>query len=114
MEPGASRETPTALGAPNPAGLREETPGEEAKGGARSTGTLKRRGVEGDTEEEETAQRKNDEDAGNQVKAGEEEDGVQHDEELDPRIQACYWKDLFKVCISLKIQFKLSLTHTVN
>ncbi|XP_034561657.1 SH3 domain-binding protein 5-like [Notolabrus celidotus] len=89
MEPGTSRESPTAAGVPNPAGLREETPGEEAKGEAGSTGMQKRRGVEGDTEEEEVkAQREGDEDAGSQVKAGEEEeDGVKHEEELDPRIQ---------------------------
>ncbi|XP_074542589.1 SH3 domain-binding protein 5-like [Halichoeres trimaculatus] len=87
MEPSTSRETPSAPGAPNPAGLREETPGEEAKGGAGSTGMLKRRGVEGDAEEEVTVQR-DDENARSQVRAGvEEEDGVKHEEELDPRIQ---------------------------
>ncbi|XP_060916033.1 SH3 domain-binding protein 5-like [Labrus mixtus] len=82
MEPGTSRETPTAAGVPNPACLREETPGEEAKGGAGSTGMLKRRGVKGDTEEE------GDEDAWSRNKTGgEEEDAAKYEEELDPRIQ---------------------------
>uniref|UniRef100_UPI0037E88406 SH3 domain-binding protein 5-like n=1 Tax=Semicossyphus pulcher TaxID=241346 RepID=UPI0037E88406 len=88
MEPGTSRESPTAAGVPKPAGLREETPGEEAKGGAGSTVMLKRRGVEGDTEEEVKAQGKDDEDAGSQNKTGEEEEEAgKHEEELDPRIQ---------------------------
>ncbi|KAM6974009.1 SH3 domain-binding protein 5-like [Tautogolabrus adspersus] len=88
MEPGTSRETPTAAGVPNPAGLREETPGEEAKGGAGSTGMLQQRGVKGDTEEEVKEQEEGDEDAGSQNKTGgEEEDAGKYEEELDPRIQ---------------------------
>nr|XP_029135681.1 SH3 domain-binding protein 5-like [Labrus bergylta] len=88
MEPGTSRETPTAAGVPNPACLREETPGEEAKGGAGSTGMLQRRGVKGDTEEEAKEQEEGDEDAWSRNRTGgEEEDAAKYEEELDPRIQ---------------------------
>ncbi|KAM9339958.1 SH3 domain-binding protein 5-like [Symphorus nematophorus] len=91
MEPGTSREILTDAGCPKPCGVREETPGEEAKGGEGSTGMLKRRGVDGDAAEEVKAQGEDEEDgedAGRQVKAGEEEDDAgKHEEELDPRIQ---------------------------
>ncbi|KAM7372717.1 hypothetical protein PAMP_007619 [Pampus punctatissimus] len=55
MEPGTSRECPTGAGCPKPSGPREETPGEEAKGGEGSTVMLKRRGgdQEDSAEEEE-------------------------------------------------------------
>ncbi|KAG8004965.1 hypothetical protein GBF38_010813 [Nibea albiflora] len=93
MEPGTSREIPTDAGCPKPAGVREETPGEEARGGEGSTGMLKRRGVDGNTEEveevEEEAKAQCGDDAEHRVKAGEEEDAGKHEEELDPRIQAC-------------------------
>ncbi|XP_041664132.1 SH3 domain-binding protein 5-like [Cheilinus undulatus] len=88
MEPGTSRETTTTAGITSPAGLREETPGEEARGGAGSTGMLRRRGSEGDTEEEVKEQEEAEGDAGSQNKAREEEEEAgKHEEELDPRIQ---------------------------
>ncbi|XP_070778420.1 SH3 domain-binding protein 5-like [Enoplosus armatus] len=83
MEQGTSREIPSAAGCPQPAGLREGTPGEEAKGGEESAAMLKRRGADEDAAEEAKAQREDDE---RQVATGEEEDAGKH-EELDPRIQ---------------------------
>ncbi|KAE8282440.1 SH3 domain-binding protein 5-like [Larimichthys crocea] len=81
MEPGTSRENPTDAGCPKPAGVREETPGEEARGGggAGSTGMLKRRGVDANTEEVEEEEEEEEkapcgDDADHCVKAGEEED----------------------------------------
>ncbi len=87
MEPGTSREIPNVAGCPNPTGLREETPGEEAKGGEGSTVMLKRKGADDDTGEEVKAQCEDGEDE-KQIKSGEEEDAGKREEELDPRIQA--------------------------
>lgn len=93
MEPGTSREIPNAAGCPKPTRLREETPGEEAKGGEGSTVMLKQRGADDDTGEEVKAPCEDDGDDGDeekQIKSGEEENTGKHEEELDPRIQACY------------------------
>lgn len=90
MEPGLSREIPNAEGCPKPTRLREETPGEEAKGGEGSTAMLKRRGADDDTGEEVKARCEDDGDDEKQIKSGEEEDAGKHEEELDPRIQACH------------------------
>ncbi|XP_042291527.1 SH3 domain-binding protein 5-like [Thunnus maccoyii] len=88
MEPGTSRERLIGAGCPEPSGPREETPGEEAKGGEGNTVMLKRRGGdEGDSAEEVNAHCEVDGDAGNKIKAGDEEDGDKYEEELDPRIQ---------------------------
>ncbi|TKS88711.1 SH3 domain-binding protein 5-like [Collichthys lucidus] len=79
MEPGTSREIPTDAGCPKPAGVREETPGEEARGGgAGSTGMLKRRGVDANTEEVEEEEEKAPcgDDAEHCIKAGQEEDAA--------------------------------------
>ncbi|XP_069032189.1 SH3 domain-binding protein 5-like [Embiotoca jacksoni] len=86
MEPGTSRETPRGAGCPNPAGLREETPGEEAEGGAGSTVTLKRTGVEEESAEV-TAQCGGNGEAENQKNTGKDEESGKYEEELDPRIQ---------------------------
>uniref|UniRef100_A0AAX7UU34 SH3 domain-binding protein 5 n=1 Tax=Astatotilapia calliptera TaxID=8154 RepID=A0AAX7UU34_ASTCA len=72
MEPGTSRETLKRAGSPNPAGLREETPGEEAKGGDGRTTMRKQVGADCG----------NDGESNSQIKNGEE-----YEEELDPRIQ---------------------------
>ncbi|CAI5689879.1 SH3 domain-binding protein 5-like isoform X1 [Oreochromis niloticus] len=72
MEPGTSRETLKRAGSPNPAGLREETPGEEAKGGDGRTAMRKQVGADCG----------NDGESNSQIKNGEE-----YEEELDPRIQ---------------------------
>ncbi|XP_042362576.1 SH3 domain-binding protein 5-like [Plectropomus leopardus] len=86
MEPGTSREIPSAARFPTPAGEREETPGEEARGGEGSTGMLRRRGADEDTAEEEKAQCEDEQE--DRMKTGEEEDAIdKHEEELDPRIQ---------------------------
>lgn len=74
MEPGTSRETLKRAGSPNPAGLREETPGEEAKGGDGRTAMRKQVGADCG----------NDGESNSQIKNGEE-----YEEELDPRIQVC-------------------------
>lgn len=90
MDPGSSREMSTDEECPKPAGVREETPGEESKGGEGRTVMLRRRGVDEDPAEEVKAQREDDgDDAESQMKTGEEEDAGKHEEELDPRIQAC-------------------------
>ncbi|XP_029919108.1 SH3 domain-binding protein 5-like [Myripristis murdjan] len=86
MEPGTSRECPTGAGGPEPCDLREETPGEEAKDRERSTVLLRGRGGDQDTAGKMKAE--DDGDAGNQKKAGyDEEEGGKYEEELDPRIQ---------------------------
>ncbi|XP_041811921.1 SH3 domain-binding protein 5-like [Chelmon rostratus] len=88
MDPGSSREMSTDEECPKPAGVREETPGEESKGGEGRTVMLRRRGVDEDPAEEVKAQREDDgDDAESQMKTGEEEDAGKHEEELDPRIQ---------------------------
>ncbi|XP_076610527.1 SH3 domain-binding protein 5-like [Chaetodon auriga] len=86
MDPESSREMSTDEESPKPAGVREETPGEEAKGGEGSTVMLKRRGVDVHTSEDVKAQCEDARDE-NQNKTGEEENADKHEEELDPRIQ---------------------------
>lgn len=85
MEPGTSRETPTDAGCPKPSGAREETPGGEARGRGGSAGMLKPRGVDEGAAVEVKTRRE----AESQIVAGEEENAGKHQEELDPRIQAC-------------------------
>ncbi|XP_040909378.1 SH3 domain-binding protein 5-like [Toxotes jaculatrix] len=88
MEPGTSREIPSRAGCPKPAGLREETPGKEAKGGEGSSVMMKRRGADTDTAEEVKAPWEEDDgDAEKQVQTEEGEDAGKYEEELDPRIQ---------------------------
>ncbi|XP_030003421.1 SH3 domain-binding protein 5-like [Sphaeramia orbicularis] len=87
MEPGTSRDSTTGAGCPKPAGVREETPGEEAKGGEGSSAMLKRRGGDEATAEDGKAKCVDDGDAENQSKTVEQEDGGKYEEELDPRIQ---------------------------
>uniref|UniRef100_A0A8C9YK20 SH3 domain-binding protein 5 n=1 Tax=Sander lucioperca TaxID=283035 RepID=A0A8C9YK20_SANLU len=89
MEPGTSSEITNGAGLPRPSGLREETPGEEAKGGEASTVMARRRGADADTAEELTAQCEEDE-PGKRIQTGGEEEAGKHEEELDPRIQECY------------------------
>lgn len=89
MEPGTSREVPSRARCPEPSGLREETPGEEARGGEGSAGMLKRRGAKENTAEEANVPRKDDE-AVVEVTTEEQDDAGKYEEELDPRIQACY------------------------
>ncbi|KAK2829985.1 hypothetical protein Q5P01_017916 [Channa striata] len=78
---------PRCAGCPKAAGLREETPGKEAKEGEGSTVMFKRRGGKEDTAEEVTTPYQDDGDAGKQIKSEEEEDAANYEEELDPRIQ---------------------------
>ncbi|XP_068566893.1 SH3 domain-binding protein 5-like [Cebidichthys violaceus] len=84
MEPETSREIQNGSGFPKPAAPREETPGEEAKGGEWSTVMLKRRG--GD-EEEVKAQCEDEAENPGESRGEEDEDAGKHEEELDPRIQ---------------------------
>ncbi|XP_070840729.1 SH3 domain-binding protein 5-like [Chaetodon trifascialis] len=88
MDPESSRETSTVEECPKPPGVREETPGEEAKEGEGSAVMLKRRGVVVHTSQDTKAQYEDArDDAENQNKTGEEENAEKHEEELDPRIQ---------------------------
>ncbi|KAL3043348.1 hypothetical protein OYC64_003253 [Pagothenia borchgrevinki] len=80
MEPGTSREIPNGSGFPEPTGPREETPGEEARGGM-----LRRRGAEAEPAEEMEADCENEPE--HQRNTGGEEEAGKHEEELDPRIQ---------------------------
>lgn len=89
MEPGTSREILSGAGYPKPSGVREETPGKEARGGEDSTVMSKRRGADAGTAEEVKSHWGDAGDAVNQIKAGEGEDTGKYEEELDPRIQAC-------------------------
>ncbi|XP_074469670.1 SH3 domain-binding protein 5-like [Sebastes fasciatus] len=88
MEPETSRDAPAGSELLRPSGLREETPGEEARDGEERPGRpgmLRRRGPARDTEEEQE-----EEDAAEEqtTTGGEEgEDDGKHEEELDPRIQ---------------------------
>uniref|UniRef100_A0A8C2YWP9 SH3 domain-binding protein 5 n=2 Tax=Cyclopterus lumpus TaxID=8103 RepID=A0A8C2YWP9_CYCLU len=85
MEPGTSPGIPNGAGFPKPAGIREETPGEEAEGGERSSVMLKRRGGDEDSAEEVRATCEDEaEDPGG---TRGEEDAGKHEDELDPRIQ---------------------------
>ena len=92
MEPGTSREIATGVGCPRPAGVREETPGKEAGGAGDGAGMLKRRGADAGTAEEADAYAYWGDDgaAETQTKTGEGEDAGKYEEELDPRIQACF------------------------
>uniref|UniRef100_A0A7N8Y5N3 SH3 domain-binding protein 5 n=1 Tax=Mastacembelus armatus TaxID=205130 RepID=A0A7N8Y5N3_9TELE len=85
MEPGISHKTPNGAGCPKPAGLREETPVEEAREG--SIVMLKQSGVCEDTAEVLKALFEEDSDAENQIKIVEGEGARKYEEELDPRIQ---------------------------
>ncbi|XP_061911046.1 SH3 domain-binding protein 5-like [Entelurus aequoreus] len=85
MEPGTSRETRTDAGCHKRADMRENTPGEEAKGGNGGTVMLRRRG--GD----EAVKLKDEKceyggEVEDQVKRDDEDVG-KYEEELDPRIQ---------------------------
>ncbi|KAK1880154.1 SH3 domain-binding protein 5-like, partial [Dissostichus eleginoides] len=87
MEPGTSREIPNGSGFPEPTGPREETPGEEARGGM-----LRRRGAEAEPAEEIEADCENEpehqrNEPEHQRNTGGEEEAGKHEEELDPRIQ---------------------------
>lgn len=90
MKPGTSREIPKGAGCPKPAGLWEETPGEEAKGGEGSTVMLKRKGEEQGTAEKVLAQGEDHREEENDIKSGEDEGDGKYEEELDPRIQVYY------------------------
>lgn len=81
MEPGTSREIPNGSGFPEPTGPREETPGEEARGGM-----LRRRGAEAEPAEEMEADCEDE---------PEHQRNTGGEEELDPRIQACYTVIIF-------------------
>lgn len=90
MEPGTSRETTSGPGGSVRAGMREETPGKEARGGD-GTVMMKRRGTDADIAEEVKApweEEEEDGEAENQMKPEEVEDAGKYEEELDPRIQA--------------------------
>ncbi|XP_061764297.1 SH3 domain-binding protein 5-like isoform X4 [Nerophis ophidion] len=86
MEPGTSRETRTDAGCHKRADMRENTPGEEAKGGNGGTVMLRRRG------RDEAVKLKDEKceyggEVEDQVKRDGEDFG-KYEEELDPRIQA--------------------------
>ncbi|XP_071356749.1 SH3 domain-binding protein 5-like [Trachinotus anak] len=85
MEPGTSREIPSGVGCSKVAGVREETPGKEARGGEGSTVTKRR--ADADTAGEVKAHWEDDGEAEDQIKPGEGEDAGKYEEELDPRIQ---------------------------
>ncbi|XP_061764295.1 SH3 domain-binding protein 5-like isoform X2 [Nerophis ophidion] len=85
MEPGTSRETRTDAGCHKRADMRENTPGEEAKGGNGGTVMLRRRG------RDEAVKLKDEKceyggEVEDQVKRDGEDFG-KYEEELDPRIQ---------------------------
>ncbi|XP_061520724.1 SH3 domain-binding protein 5-like isoform X3 [Phycodurus eques] len=89
MEPETSGRSPADVGWSKRPDLREETPGEEAKGGDGNIVVLRRRG--GDeavkckgVKFERGGGREND----YQVKTRDEEEAAKYEEELDPRIQA--------------------------
>ncbi|XP_061598008.1 SH3 domain-binding protein 5-like [Cololabis saira] len=81
MEPGASRETPAGARCSGAACRREETPGEEARGGQRGAAAPQPEG--GGAEPGERRARCRDD--GGEV--GEEDADGRYEEELDPRIQ---------------------------
>lgn len=88
MEPETSRKIPADAGSSKRPDLREETPGEEAKGADGSAVGLRRKG--GD-EAGECDDVKSERGGGGQtecrLQSGDEEDAGKHEEELDPRIQ---------------------------
>ncbi|KAK6327943.1 hypothetical protein J4Q44_G00035890, partial [Coregonus suidteri] len=87
MEPGSSCESPPGSGGPEPADLREETPGEEAEDGDNS---ILRGGKAGGGNENTLDNMKTEcEDdgvTGKKIEAAADEEG-KYEEELDPRIQ---------------------------
>ncbi|XP_010871409.1 SH3 domain-binding protein 5-like [Esox lucius] len=89
MEPGCSRESPSGSGGPEPADLREETPGEEAEDCDSSI--LKARGGEGDGGNETNTVDKmktvREDGVCTEKKTEDEEEEGKFEEELDPRIQ---------------------------
>ncbi|XP_045550995.1 SH3 domain-binding protein 5-like [Salmo salar] len=84
MEPGSSRENPSGSGGPEVAGLREETPGEEAEDGDNCI--LKGGGDGGNenTMDKMKTECKDDAVTGEKI---EDADEGKYEEELDPRIQ---------------------------
>lgn len=89
MEPGTPREKAAGAGYPKPTDLREETPGEEAKGGDGTAVMLRQRGGdEAVPVRDVKAAFEHGGDAGERIKTAEEEDAGKYEEELDPRIQA--------------------------
>lgn len=87
MEPGFSRDSSAGSGCPKSAGVREETPGEEAKGGDVCTAVMKRREDGPAAEEAKAESEEEGGDAQNQIKNISQDEG-KYEEELDPRIQA--------------------------
>ncbi|XP_055749291.1 SH3 domain-binding protein 5-like [Salvelinus fontinalis] len=84
MEPGSSRESPSGSGGPEVAGLREETPGEEAEDG---DNCILKGGGDGGNEntlDKMKTERKDDAVTGKNI---EDADEGKYEEELDPRIQ---------------------------
>ncbi|XP_052325275.1 SH3 domain-binding protein 5-like isoform X2 [Oncorhynchus keta] len=84
MEPGSSRESPSGSGGPEVAGLREETPGEEAEDG---DNCILKGGGDGGNEntlDRMKAECKDDAVTGKNI---EDTDEDKFEEELDPRIQ---------------------------
>lgn len=87
MEPGFSRDSSAGSGCPKSAGVREETPGEEAKGGDVCTAVMKRREDGPAAEEAKAESEEEGGDAQNQIKNNISPDEGKYEEELDPRIQ---------------------------
>ncbi|XP_008279502.1 SH3 domain-binding protein 5-like [Stegastes partitus] len=75
MKPGNSRDAPGAAGCAEPPGVREETPGEEARDREGSTAGMKRSAAQWSSDGEAEKQ------------PAQEEDTGKYEEELDPRIQ---------------------------
>ncbi|KAK7899636.1 hypothetical protein WMY93_020489 [Mugilogobius chulae] len=86
MEPGTVRDSSAGSGCPQAAGLREETPGEEARGGEGGGSTVmsKRKGE--DIPAAEEARAAGEEEHREAAKSTEDQEG-KYEEELDPRIQ---------------------------
>ncbi|XP_019745878.1 SH3 domain-binding protein 5-like [Hippocampus comes] len=88
MEPETSRKSPADAGCSKRPDLREETPGEEAKGVDVSTVVLRRKGGDEAVKcNDVKSERGGGEETEYQLKSGDEEDAGKHEEELDPRIQ---------------------------
>ncbi|XP_041868205.1 SH3 domain-binding protein 5-like [Melanotaenia boesemani] len=87
MEPRTSREIQARPGCSQSACRREETPGEEARGGEGSSGMLKRDSVGEDTAGEMAEPRGDDGGAEGEKRPGQVEEEGGYEEELDPRIQ---------------------------
>uniref|UniRef100_A0A4W5PCV5 SH3 domain-binding protein 5 n=1 Tax=Hucho hucho TaxID=62062 RepID=A0A4W5PCV5_9TELE len=86
MEPGSSRESPSGSGGPEPAGLREETPGEEAEDGDNCIPKGGGDGGNNNTLDKMKTQWKDDAVTGEKTEDDDDEEG-KYEEELDPRIQ---------------------------